>query len=246
MQENTIYERKTANIIRYGLFACCEAFALGSLIYTIILGDMTRTLMCIGTFLFVALPFIAKAIFKMELSLGLFVFCEIYALGPLLGHVYKLYYHTTWWDDILHASGGVVFAIVGVFFAEQLNKKGETSFAMKAVFALVFSIAIAAVWEFIEYGSDMLFLTDMQNDTVIHRFSSYLLGGELGQTGTFENIQEVLINGQPLSINGYLDIGLHDTMHDMLIETLGAVVFFIIYIIDKGKHPLISTTKRKK
>lgn len=246
MQGNMIKEEKTVKVIRYVLFACCEAFALGSLIYTLILGDMTRMLMCIGTFIFVALPFIAKALFKMELGLGLFVFCQFYALGPMLGHVYKLYYYTTWWDDILHASGGVVFAIVGVFFAERLNKKGETSLMMKAVFALVFSIAIAAVWEFIEYGSDMIFLTDMQNDTVIHRFSSYLIGGELGQTGAFEDIQQVLINGQALGVKGYLDIGLHDTMHDMLIETLGAIIFFIIYIIDKGKHPLIFSVGRKK
>ncbi|MBE5730854.1 MAG: hypothetical protein E7350_02755 [Clostridiales bacterium] len=172
-----------------------------------------------------------------------FVFCELYAIGPMLGHVYNLYYLTTWWDDLLHTSGGVVFAIFGVYIAKFVSKNGEPSLLMTAIFALCFSMSVAVAWEFIEYGCDQLFGTDMQNDTVVSFIHSYLLGGEMAETGNIDGITEVIINGQPLGVGGYLDIGLHDSMHDMLVETLGAVVFMIIYLFDKEKHPIIYRKK---
>lgn len=47
--------------------------------------------------------------------------------------------------------------------------------------------------------------------------NSYLLGSEKGVAGSISDIQSVIVNGEELSINGYLDIGLIDTMHDMLV-----------------------------
>ena len=39
-------------------------------------------------------------------------------------------------------------------------------------------------------------------------------------------------------VNGNLDIGLMDTMRDMLFETGGAIVFGIYALIDKNRHPI--------
>jgi hypothetical protein len=55
-----------------------------------------------------------------------------------------------------------------------------------------------------------------------------------------------VVDGQSLGINGYLDIGLIDTMHDMIIETVGALVFPIYVLIDRNKHPLIISLKQPK
>ena len=230
-------------IFRTAIWACLEAFAIVSLIVVAINGNVMKVLMCIFTIGLLMLPFTASKLFKFEMNPIFFVFCELYAIGPMLGHVFNLYYYTTWWDDLLHTAGGVVFAIFGVYVAKFLNKNGEPSLLMKAVFALCFSMAISVAWEFIEYGCDSLFGTDMQNDTIVSFIHSYLLGGETAQTGAIDGITEVVINGQPLGLNGYLDIGLHDTMHDMLVETLGAVVFTVIYLLDKDKHPIIRSTK---
>lgn len=234
---------KQGKIWRIVLWAGLETFAVVSLICMAVNGNVTKMLMCIFTILLLMLPFVASKLFHFEMNPVFFVFCELYALGPMLGHVYNLYYYTTWWDDVLHTAGGVVFAIFGVYLAKLVNKNGEPSLLMKAIFALCFSMAVSVAWEFIEYGCDSLFGTDMQNDTVVSFIHSYLLGGEMAQTGNIDGITEVLVNGQPLGVNGYLDIGLHDTMHDMLVETLGAIVFMIIYVIDKEKHPLIRSTK---
>ena len=41
-------------------------------------------------------------------------------------------------------------------------------------------------------------------------------------------IEEVMINGQPLGVGGYLDIGLIDTMMDLLVNFVGAIIFAIL------------------
>lgn len=229
---------KNEKIYRCILWGILQAFAVGSLLYICFKGEPTQILMCVFTVGLLWLPFVVCRLFHCELNGVFFTFCLLYAVGPMLGHIYKLYYLTTWWDDLLHASGGVVFAIFGAFLAKLITK-GNNSFWLTALFALFFSIAIAALWEFVEYGCDQIFHTDMQNDRVIHDIYSYLLGGNIGETGAINGIYEVFIGGKPLGVGGYIDIGLHDTMSDMLLESLGAVVFFVIYIIDKDRHPLI-------
>lgn len=238
---------KPEKIIRFALFCVLEAFSVTSLVYTAIrIKQTSKILMCVCTMIFLSLPYLAIKLFNMEMHLAFFIFCELYAIGPMLGHVYNLYYLTDWWDDILHTAAGVVFAIFGVFFANLMNKNNKTSLILQAVFALCFSMAIAVAWEFFEYGCDCFLGTDMQNDTVVNYIHSYVIGGDLAQMGSIEEITEVLINGKPLGVNGYLDIGLHDTMHDMLVETLGATVYFIIFLIDKNKHPVLIKKPSKK
>ena len=43
-----------------------------------------------------------------------------------------------------------------------------------------------------------------------------------------DNIYAVTVNGRELGLGGYLDIGLHDTMGDLLVNFIGAVVFSVI------------------
>ena len=86
---------------------------------------------------------------------------------------------------------------------------------------------------------------DMQDDTVIHGLTSYLLGDSLGVTGSIPNIQSVSVNGLLLPVDGYIDIGLIDTMLDMLLETVGAIAACVIILLDKGRHPMIQDQRLK-
>ena len=155
----------------------------------------------------------------------------------MLGHSYGLFYTTTWWDKLLHCSGGVAFAIVGYYLPLLIGENRMTP-AMRLIFAVCFSMAISVMWEFMEYGQDMLLGFDTQNDTLISTIHSYLLGDTTGRLGRIEGISEVAVNG--LSIPGYIDIGLIDTMGDMLIETLGAVLCAVALGIDRDRHPAIT------
>lgn len=53
-----------------------------------------------------------------------------------------------------------------------------------------------------------------------------------------DNIRTVTVNGIDLGLGGYLDIGLYDTMKDLIVNFIGAVVFSAIgffYIKKRGK-----------
>ena len=52
------------------------------------------------------------------------------------------------------------------------------------------------------------------------------------------DIKEVTVNGQELGLGGYLDIGLLDTMKDLFVNFIGAVVFSVIgyfYVKKRGE-----------
>ncbi len=43
-----------------------------------------------------------------------------------------------------------------------------------------------------------------------------------------QNITDVAVNGQSLGLGGYLDIGLLDTMQDLIVNFIGAAVFSVL------------------
>ena len=65
----------------------------------------------------------------------------------------------------------------------------------------------------------------------------------MGEVGSISSIEQVTVNGQVLPVAGYLDIGLIDSMLDMLLESAGALVVAVVHIADKGKHPVITEQK---
>lgn len=221
--------------------ALCEIFTVCTIIMLFVSSEPDRLALSFATLLLAALPFLLEKLFHCRISLWVYIFALAYAIGPMLGHCWKLYYTVPVWDKLLHISGGVMFAILGGYFFDLLIKD-KTYLAARTIFALCFSIAIAALWEFCEFGADNFLGMDMQDDTVIHSLTSYLLGDSLGVTGSIENIQSVTVNG--IVLPGYIDIGLVDSMLDMLLETLGAIVTCLIIWADRGRHPLIQSGNR--
>ena len=225
---------KTEKRIKLGATALCELFTGYTLIMLLTAGEPDRLALAFGTLLLAVLPLALEKLLSCRISLPLYLFALAYAIGPMLGHCWKLYYTVPVWDKLLHISGGVVFAVLGAYLFDRMM--GELP-AGKSVFAFCFSATVAVLWEFAEFGADIFLGMDMQNDTVIYGLTSYLLGESLGVTGSIENIRSVVVNGRALP--GYIDIGLIDTMLDMLLETAGAAATCLLLWLDKGKHPLI-------
>ena len=220
--------------IKLGATALCELFAVYTFIRLLSEGEPDGLALAFGTLLLAALPLALEKLLSSRISLPFYLFALAYAIGPMLGHCWKLYYTLPGWDKLLHISGGVMFAVLGAYLFDRITGKRS---AGKMVFAFCFSVTVAVLWEFAEFGADIFLGMDMQNDTVIHGLTSYLLGDSLGVTGTIEHIQSVVVNGRALP--GYIDIGLMDTMLDMLLETAGAAVTCLLLWLDRGKHPLI-------
>lgn len=222
------------------------AFGLLSIIYVALTTNKVFSYFyCIATVGFALLPVALTVIFRWKMNLLFYSFFSLYTIGPLLGAVYNFYYMTSWFDDLLHGMAGVVFAVIGAYFFTALNKGQKGSLAAVTLFGFLFSIGIAVFWEIYEFGADMLLGSDMQADTVIGSFSTKI-GMTNGETFLYKDITETLVNGTSLGVNGYIDIGLIDTMTDLIVETLGALVFVIYVIIDRDRHPLITRFERVK
>lgn len=204
-------------------------------------GDWAAFWACVGSLFLVAAPVVLPKLLGIRLSKGFFICCMLYALGPMLGKAYRLYYLTSWWDKLLHTMGGVVFAAIGMGIARKLGAdKG-----LSILFGFFFSVAVSGLWELFEFGMDTFFGMDMQNDRIVHSIHSYVLGDAPGTMGLLENIREVTVNGMPLELGGYLDIGLIDSMGDMLVETVGAAVFALYARFSAGAGPVYPPDAKK-
>ena len=83
---------------------------------------------------------------------------------------------------------------------------------------------VAALWEITEFTIDRVFNIDMQKDTIIGEINSTLLSSD-GKSVVKKKINNMKIGDTV--VNGYIDIGLYDTIEDMICATLGSIVFII-------------------
>lgn len=231
--------KKTEKLLRTLGIALCEAFTVFTILVLLKNKEPDRIALACITLILILLPEAAERLFRCHIATPAYLFCLLYAIGSMLGHSWKLYYIIPWWDELLHACGGITFAVLGIFLFDSLVETSRRKTLLTAVFALCFSMAIAVAWEFVEFGADRLLGMDMQNDTIVTGFSSYYLGDGLGMLGKISDITTVTVNGTALPFSGYLDIGLFDTMFDMLFETLGALAAVLIFLWDGGRHPMI-------
>ena len=136
---------------------------------------------------------------------------------------------------------------LGYSMADVLNRHKKVSFELSPLFlalvAFCFSMTIGAVWEIFEFSVDNLFHKDMQKDTVIQQITSVALDPTNRNIPiTISNIQDVVVNGESLGLGGYLDIGLYDTMGDLIVNLIGAVVFSVIgYFHQKHRKKSVVT-----
>ena len=194
-------------------------------------GNYENVFLCAATLVLFMVPAFIEKLFKVRLPsiLEIVVLVFIFA-AEILGEISDYYVKFAFWDTMLHVTTGFLAAAVGLSLIDILNRSTRIGLSLSPLFvALVsfcFSMTIGVLWEFFEFGADVLFLTDMQKDTVVTNISSVLLNPEpINKSIIIKDITETVVNGQPLGINGYLDIGLYDTMKDLFVNFVGAVTF---------------------
>lgn len=166
--------------------------------------------------------------------------------AEILGEL-KCYFITfSHWDSMLHTTTGFLCAATGFALIDILNRNSRIKFQLSPIYvaltAFCFSMTVGVLWEFFEFGMDRLFLMDMQKDTVVQSITSVMLDPTNSNIPvTIDGITSVAVNGQDLGFDGYLDIGLYDTMKDLFVNFVGAVVFSTIgyfYIKHRGQGKL--------
>lgn len=214
------------------LISILAAFNVASFVYSVNLKNALYALSSLASLALVFLPCFFEYFFSLRISSDLKIIYWFLAVGgPVLGNVYRFYHYIRPWDKILHMLSGFLAAAFGYALPDFLLKEPPGK-AFKCFFAVSLSIAIGGLWEIYEYIVDVFFRLDLQNDTVITGFSSYLLGDAPGTIGSIENIQTVSINGEPLE-EGYIDIGLIDTMKDMIQCLIGSILCAVTALLQK-------------
>lgn len=208
-------------------------------------GNFENVFLCILTLVLFTLPTVIERRVRIDLpdTLEIIILLFIFS-AEILGEIQAYYTYFHGWDTMLHTLNGFLAAAVGFSMVILLNDDERLTFHLSPFFlalvAFCFSMTIGVLWEFFEFSMDYFFGFDMQKDTVIHSIHSVLLDPTRTNTVvTIPNIQDVVINGQSLGVGGYVDIGIIDTMKDLFVNFVGAVVFSItgfFYAKSKGRR----------
>lgn len=224
------------------VFSVLRLFTFVVLIRQIMIANYESAFFCILTVLLLYIPSWVQAKLPVELPqpLEITILCFIFA-AEVLGEVDAFYIVIPVWDSLLHTINGFLCAAIGFSLITFLNGNEKSSLKLSpfylALMSFCFSMTIGVLWEFFEFGMDWLFHTDMQKDTVIHAIHTVSLDSmRSNSVVSIEDISEVMVNGNELGIAGYLDIGLIDTMKDLFVNFIGAVIFCVIgYFCVGGK-----------
>lgn len=115
-----------------------------------------------------------------------------------LGEVRSFYYLVPHWDVILHSMSSFMAGLFGVMMIQILNRDEHIVFKLSpffvAMFSFCFAIAIGSVWEIYEFSFDGLLGLNMQ--------------------------KFLLSDGTPLVGRA----ALQDTMKDIIVDTIGALI----------------------
>lgn len=183
------------------------------------------------TLLLLIVPSVVQMTFKIELPITLEIIILLFIFAAeILGEIDGFYLKYSNWDTMLHTMNGFLAAAIGYSLVDILNKSKKAKFELSPIFicivAFSFSMTIGVIWEFFEFSMDTFFAMDTQKDTIIHTINSVSIDPS-GDMTSISDIKNVIIDGQALNINGYLDIGLIDTMEDLFVNFIGAIIFSI-------------------
>lgn len=207
---------------------------------------------CVLTLVLFLLPSLFEQLLKIEIPpvFQVIIYLFIFA-AEILGEVNKYYTAIPGWDTMLHTINGFLCAAIGFSLFNILNR-GSKSMQLSPFYlslvAFCFSMTVGVVWEFIEFTADQVFFLDMQKDFVISSFSSVTLDESNTQipVRVFDITRTIIEtkNGDPVVIEGgYLDIGIIDTMKDLLVNFIGAIVFSVIGYFYEARNKTKSVAK---
>lgn len=230
------------------------------LIRCILRGDIESAFVCVLVLVIYLLPQFVENRLNIDIptTFEVIIFVFVFA-AEILGELQSYFIKYSNWDTILHTSSGFLCAAVGFSLVDLLNRsdnaKVQLSPGYLAITAFCFSMTIGILWEFIEFSADRLFLLDMQKDTIVNQISSVSLDPTNSNISiTVKGIKDVILvtdsGEQALGLGGFLDIGLYDTMEDLFVNFVGAVVFSVAAFFEckSEKRPLTTalTLRRKK
>lgn len=224
------------------IYVVLRILVIITMISQLLRGNFENVFMCILTLILFLVPiFVDKKLnIKLPTVFESIVLLFIFA-AEILGEVQNFYGIFKGWDTILHTINGFLCAAIGFSLIDILNRSHKFHAKLSPFFvALVsfcFSMTIGVLWEFFEFGADTILKYDMQKDRIASSISTVYLEPEgKNKPVIINDIEKTVIysyddSGDIIETTiegGYLDIGLVDTMKDLIVNFVGAVFFSII------------------
>lgn len=241
---------KDKKIFSNFIFYLFSFLVILALILQLVFKEYHNALICALTLVLILLPMFVQRKIKLIIPNGLLLlfYLVVYAAG-ILGEVYNFYIYFRWWDIVLHTLSGFLIASLGLsLFSLNTLKTVNIKPLLVSLFVLCFSMTISTMWEFNEYGIDKVFKTDYQKDTYVNTISSVNFDkSKNGKPVVIKDVSKTIMydkKGRELAVieAGYLDIGLNDTMGDLLVNFIGAFLYaYLTYQYLKKHKPNIAS-----
>lgn len=244
-KENPIYRNKTT----LAVYLVLRGLIIFVLVRAVLRREYQSVFLCALSLILMVLPSIISRKLKIVLpsTLEVIILLFIFA-AEILGEINSFYVRVPNWDTMLHTINGFLCAAIGFCLVDMLNRNDRFSFKLSplylAIVAFCFSMTVGVLWEFYEFGVDQLLGRDMQKDTVVHAIHSVNLDPTNSNAVIHvrDIVDTVVVHSdgsqESLGLGGYLDLGIIDTMKDLIVNFIGASVFSVIgyfYVKHKGK-----------
>ena len=257
---NRIYQNKATVTV----YLVLRALVILTLVRGVFRREYQTVFLCALSLVLLVLPSVVSKKMKIVLpsTLEIIILLFVYA-AEILGEINSFYVRVPHWDTMLHTINGFLCAAIGFALVYMMNRNDRFSFQLSplylAIVSFCFSMTVGVLWEFFEFSGDYFLGMDMQKDTVVNAIHSVNMDPTL--TNTVVHIRDItdtiLVHSdgtqEALALGGYLDIGIIDTMKDLFVNFIGAVVFSVIgffYVKEKGKgkvaHRFIPQVERSE
>lgn len=244
-KENRFYKNKTT----LAVYLVLRALIIFILVRAVLRREYQSVFLCALSLVLMIMPSIISRKLKIVLpdTLEIVILLFIFA-AEILGELNSFYVRVPHWDTMLHTINGFLCAAIGFALVDMMNRNDQFTFQLSplylAIVSFCFSMTVGVLWEFFEFSGDYFLGMDMQKDTIVTAIHSVNLDPTLTNTVVhIRDIADVIVvhsdgTQQALGLGGYLDIGIIDTMKDLFVNFIGAVVFSFIgyfYVKKKGQ-----------
>ncbi|MCF2671690.1 hypothetical protein JQM60_11270 [Butyricicoccus pullicaecorum] len=212
-----------------------SALVVATAVRQTIVGNYENLFLCVLTLVLFCVPMFIDRRLGIDLppALETIIYCFIFS-AEILGEVNSYYTRIPSWDTMLHTLNGFLMAAIGFALVDIFNRSEKFTFKLSplflAVVAFCFSMTVGVLWEFFEFFMDTRFATDMQKDWIVHTIHSVMFQPDGLNIVVHKPIESLVVNGEDwiAKYGGYIDIGLIDTMKDLIVNFIGAVTFSVI------------------
>ncbi len=250
--EQIAESQKQKSRITRVLYVTLRILTMVCAVAMLLTGEYQNFFLSLLTLVLFTLPDVLQRNFAVHLPTGLetIIYCFIFA-AEVLGEINNFYGLIPGWDTILHTINGFLCAAIGFSLVDMLNRRSENislSPIYVAITAFCFSMTVGVLWEFIEFFGDAFFFVDMQKDTIVQSIKSIAINPTGANVPVLlsgiTQIDIAMTGGEHFIIQGgYLDIGIADTMKDLFVNLIGAVVFSTFgyfYIKERDRNTFVT------